>query len=211
MFNPHVDARRLGLDALPAQLRTADLVVSCTGAVAPVITEGMVRAAISKRTRHLTIVDLALPRDVEHETGELDGVTVVGLTQIAERVDDASSGPAVDAVRQIVGAEVAAYRLATEQATIAPTVVALRSMATTLVAAELDRLWNKLGSVSDRDRAEIGQTVQRVADKLLHEPTVRVKQLGGQVPSASYAAALAELFALDPAAIKAVTDAGEAP
>lgn len=206
-----IAAQRLGLDALPAQLRTADLVVSCTGAVGAVVTEEMVRAATRGRARPLTIVDLALPRDVERGVAELDGVTVVGLVQIAERADDLPSEPAVDAVRQIVGTEVAAYKMVAEQASVAPTVVALRSMATTLVGAELDRLWNKLGSVSERDRAEIEQTVQRVADKLLHEPTVRVKQLGGQVPSASYAAALAELFALDPAAIKAVTDAGEAP
>jgi glutamyl-tRNA reductase len=204
-----VDA--VGLDALPGQLRSADLVVSCTGAVGVVVTDVMVRAAMADRTRPLTIVDLALPHDVDRSVADIDGVSVVGLAEIAERASDRPSEPAVDAVRQIVGLEVAAYRAAAEQASIAPTVVALRTMATTLVGVELDRLWNKLGPIADRERAEIEQTVRRVADKLLHEPTVRVKQLGGQVPSATYAAALAELFALDPAAIKAVTDAGEAP
>ena len=73
--------------------------------------------------------------------------------------------------------ELTAFRIATEQASVAPTVVALRSMATALVGAELDRLWNRLGPVSDHDRAEIALAVRRVADKLLHEPTVRVKEL----------------------------------
>jgi glutamyl-tRNA reductase len=204
-----VGGRHRGLEVLGEQLRVSDLVVSCTGAVGVRITEADVRAAMAGRTSGLVIVDLALPHDVDPAVAGIDGVAVVGLSEIADQAKDVPADDAIEAVRRIVREELAAFRIATEQASVAPTVVALRSMATALVGSELERLWNRLGDVSDHDRAEIALTVRRVADKLLHEPTVRVKELRGKVPSTSYAAALAELFALDPASIKAVTEPGD--
>ena len=115
----------------------------------------------------------------------------------------------VAAVKRIVAEEVAAYAAARDAARVAPTVVALRTMATGVVAAELERLWGRLDDLTPEQRAEIEHTLRRVADKLLHEPTVRVKELAGRSPTSSYAEALAELFALDPAAVEAVTRPGE--
>ena len=90
-----------------------------------------------------------------------------------------------------------------------PTVVALRSMATAVVEAEMDRLDRAGCPTSTTPRAPRSQqTVRRVADKLLHEPTVRVKELANETGAVSYAAALAELFALDPEAVDAVTRQG---
>jgi glutamyl-tRNA reductase len=90
-------------------------------------------------------------------------------------------------------------------------VVALRMMATGVVSRELERLFGRLDDLTDEQRHEIAQAVRRVADKLLHEPTVRVKELAGRAPESSYADALAELFALDRGAVDAVTNAGDAP
>nr|MBA3266380.1 glutamyl-tRNA reductase [Nocardioidaceae bacterium] len=89
------------------------------------------------------------------------------------------------------------------------TVVALRTMATTVVATELERLWGRLDGLTPEQQVEITSTVRRVADKLLHEPTVRVKEFAGRAPESSYAEALAELFSLDRAAVEAVTRAGD--
>ena len=83
--------------------------------------------------------------------------------------------------------------------------VALRSMATAVVDAEMERLVGRLPDLDDAARAEVLHTVRRVADKLLHQPTVRVKELANETGAVSYAAALAELFALDPEAVDAVT------
>ena len=85
--------------------------------------------------------------------------------------------------------------------------VALRTMATGVVDAELDRLVGRLPELDADVRAEVEQAVRRVADKLLHQPTVRVKELANETGAVSYAAALAELFALDPEAVEAVTRA----
>ena len=79
-------------------------------------------------------------------------------------------------------------------------------MATSVVDAEMERLDHRLPDLDDAEaRAEVLHAVRRVADKLLHEPTVRVKELANETGAVSYAAALAELFALDPEAVDAVT------
>ncbi len=78
-------------------------------------------------------------------------------------------------------------------------------MATGVVDAELQRLAGRLPDLDDTARAEIEHAVRRVADKLLHQPTVRVKELANETGAVSYATALAELFALDPDAVEAVT------
>ncbi|HYG94332.1 MAG TPA: glutamyl-tRNA reductase, partial [Nocardioides sp.] len=132
-------------------------------------------------------------------------VTLVGLAQLAEALDDTPSGAEVQEVRRILAEEVTAFLAARRQASVTPTVVALRSMATSVVDAEMTRLEGRLPDLDQQALAEIRHTVRRVADKLLHEPTVRVKELANEQGAVSYAAALAELFALDPEAVDAVT------
>ena len=78
-------------------------------------------------------------------------------------------------------------------------------MATSVVEAEMERLAARLPDLDEAARAEVLHAVRRVADKLLHQPTVRVKELVNETGAVSYAAALAELFALDPDAVEAVT------
>ncbi|MGH3240053.1 MAG: hypothetical protein ACRDNL_06710, partial [Spirillospora sp.] len=89
----------------------------------------------------------------------------------------------------------------------APTVVALRSKAAGVVDAELARLAGRVPEIDGRARKEIEQTVRRVVDKLLHAPTVRVKELASAPGGDSYADALRELFDLDPKAPEAVARA----
>jgi glutamyl-tRNA reductase len=157
-------------------------------------------------------LDLALPRDVDADAARLPGVSVLGL----ESLQDAGAALAashtqdVVAVRAIVAEELAARASARHAARVAPTVVALRAKAVEVVEAELARLAGKLGEIDDRARAEIAQAMHRVMDKLLHAPTVRVKELAGSPGGDSYEAALRVLFDLDPDAVEAVTraDAG---
>jgi glutamyl-tRNA reductase len=87
---------------------------------------------------------------------------------------------------------------------VAPTVIALRTMASDVVAAELRRLETRLPDLAERERAEVHRTVRRIVDKLLHTPTVRIQELSADPEAPDYAAALRELFALDPQSIAAV-------
>jgi glutamyl-tRNA reductase len=156
--------------------------------------------------RPLTIVDLALPHDVDPAVAGLPGVTLVSIRDIAEHLTGADALD-VDAVRRIVADEVAAHSTARRAAAVTPTVVALRSLATDVVDAELQRLDARLRELDPAVRSEIEQCVRRVAHKLVHAPTVRVKELAGDTATVSYADALAALFSLDPAAVDAVTRA----
>jgi glutamyl-tRNA reductase len=110
-------------------------------------------------------------------------------------------------VRRIVAEEVQAFLTARRIASVTPTVVALRSMATGVVDAELARLDSRLPDLPPELREELAVAVRRVADKLMHQPTVRVKELAESAGTVSYATALAELFSLDQEAVDAVTRA----
>jgi glutamyl-tRNA reductase len=196
-------------EIVPA-LGEADLVVACTGAPGYVITAEMLTR--SGHSHPLALVDLALPRDVDPAARALPGVHVVDLERVAEDGSAQAAGAAqeIAAVRDLVLAEVEAYAAAQRAESVAPTVAALRVMAADVVRAELERLRGKTPGLTDKDRAEVEQTVRRVVDKLLHVPTVRVKQLAGAPGGTSYAEALRELFGLDPASVQAVSAANAA-
>ena len=202
-----------GLADLPAAMAAADVLISCTGAAGHVITRDMVSAALTARkapdpSTPLVILDLAMPRDVDPDAASLPGVVLIGMDQLSEhgtavRDDD------VAVVRAILEAELAGYQSAMDAARVAPTVVALRAKAAKVVDAELARLAGRLSAdgLSGHAVDEIAQTVRRVVDKLLHAPTVRVKELAGSPGGEEYAAALRVLFDLDPRAVEAVTRA----
>jgi glutamyl-tRNA reductase len=155
----------------------------------------------------LFLLDLAMPRDVDAAAHRLAGVRLVDIESLAEASADAPMAADVDQVRRIVSDEVAAFGAAQRAAHITPTVVALRAMAADVVASEIARLDGRLPGLDDKHRAEITQTVRRVVDKLLHAPTVRVKQLAAEPGGAGYADALRTLFDLDQETVASVSRA----
>ncbi|CAL9537814.1 Glutamyl-tRNA reductase [Streptomyces sp. enrichment culture] len=157
----------------------------------------------------LFLLDLAMPRDIDAAVHRLAGVRLVDIESLAEASADAPMAADVDQVRRIVSDEVAAFGAAQRAAHITPTVVALRTMAADVVAGEIARLEGRLPGLDDKHRAEITQTVRRVVDKLLHAPTVRVKQLAAEPGGAGYADALRTLFDLDPETVASVSRAEE--
>ena len=208
-----VNAEVVALADLGPALASADLIISCTGATGYVITRELLSAALAKLPRPagrgpLVVLDLAMPRDVEPAVADLPGVALIGMDRLSERRTDAGADE-VAAVRAICEAELAAYQSAVDAARVAPTVVALRAKAATVVDAELARLAGRLSGdgLSVRALDEIAQTMRRVVDKLLHAPSVRVKELASSPGGEDYAAALRVLFDLDPRAVEAVTRA----
>ena len=201
------DGRAVPLTDVRAALADSDLLVSCTGATGVVLPLAVVAAARENAERPLAVIDLALPHDVDPAVADLPGVSLFGLARLAQEVNEGDAATDVAAVREIVAQEIAAFLAARRSATVTPTVVALRTMATGIVEAEMQRLTSRLPELDPDVRAEVEQAVRRVADKLLHQPTVRVKELANEDGAVSYAAALAELFSLDPDAVEAVTRA----
>jgi glutamyl-tRNA reductase len=208
-----VTAQAWTLDQLPAALVDADVVVSCTGAVRPVVSLADVHHALAASQRDeltapLVLCDLGMPRDVDPAVAGLPGVSVVDMDRVQREPSARAASDAADAARRIVAAEVASYLASQRMAEVTPTVTALRQRAADLVEAELLRLESRLPDLGHEQRQEVACTVRRVVDKLLHAPTVRVKQLAGAPGADTYAEALRELFELDPQAVDALA-AGE--
>lgn len=200
-------ARAVAMTSVPQELASADIVVSCTGATGLVLAGEMVAAARQGNPAPLALLDLAMPRDIDAAAHRIEGAHLVDIESLADASADAPMAADVDKVRGIVSDEVAAFGAAQRAAHITPTVVALRTMAADVVSGEIARLDGRLPDLDDKQRAEITQTVRRVVDKLLHAPTVRVKQLASEPGGAGYADALRELFDLDPETVAAVSRA----
>jgi glutamyl-tRNA reductase len=204
------------LDDLATALTDVDVVISSTGAVRPVVSLADVHHALAQRNtgtgeRQLVVCDLGMPRDVDPAVAGLPGVWVVDMDRIQREPSARAAAADADAARQMVATEVATYLAGQRMAEVTPTVTALRQRAADVVEAELLRLDNRLPGLNHAQRDEVGRTVRRVVDKLLHAPTVRVKQLASAPGGDTYAEALRELFELDPTAVDAVATAGELP
>jgi glutamyl-tRNA reductase len=215
-----VGGRAADMADLVGEISAADLVVTCTGASGHVITTEMITEALGARaaahagsaprpSADLVLLDLAMPRDVEPTVATLPGVALTDLQTLA-----ADGHPAfepgdreVGDVRRIMAEELAAHMSATRAESVTPMVVALRAKAATVVDAELARLAGRLGPLDAAAMDEVAKSMRRVTDKLLHDPTVRVKELAGTPGADSYEDALRVLFDLDPAAVQAVAQA----
>jgi len=211
--------RAADMASLPALIAAADLVVTCTGAAGHVITADIIRSALAARAElgtgpsasipPIVVLDLAMPRDVEPAVAALPGVAVTDLETLAA---DAQAGLGPDdgdvgEVRRIMAEELAAHLSASRAATVSPTVVALRAKAARVVEAELARLAGRLDRLDAAAMSEVSKSMRRITDKLLHEPTVRVKELAGAPGADTYEDALRVLFDLDPATVQAVAQA----
>ncbi len=211
-----VGAEAVSFDRLASALTDADVVVSCTGAVRPVVSLADVHHALAAARRDesdqpLVICDLGMPRDVDPAVAGLPGVWVVDMDRVQREPSARAAAADAEAARHLVAAEVATYLAGQRMAEVTPTVTALRQRAADVVEAELLRLDNRLPGLDLTQRDEVARTVRRVVDKLLHAPTVRIKQLASAPGGDSYAEALRELFELDQTAVDAVATAGELP
>jgi glutamyl-tRNA reductase len=209
-------ASAIGLSDLETGIAAADLVVTCTGALGYVITAPLMAGALDGRGSDrgdLMLLDLALPRDVEPAVADLPGVRLIDIATIASAGEETNVGEPssalasetdIIAVRRIVTEELSSFLKADQAASVAPTVVALRAKAATVVEAELTRLDRRLSDLDPKMREEIAKSMGRIADKLLHGPTVRVKELAGSPGAESYETALRVLFELDPQTVQSV-------
>ncbi|HXT46608.1 MAG TPA: glutamyl-tRNA reductase [Pseudonocardiaceae bacterium] len=198
-------ARAVGLDGVTAALAEVDLVMCCTGATGAVLSLDQVAGVAATRRNPLVVCDLGLPRNVEPGVGEVPGVTLLDLNTVAQRLQHQGSGSgSVSAAHRLIAQEVRDYLAAQRAAEVTPTVAALRKRAAEVVDAELLRLEGRLPALDAAVREELARTVHRVVDKLLHAPTVRVKQLAEAGGGQAYADALRELFELDPQAAAAI-------
>ena len=199
-------ARELTPRIMAEEIADADLIVSCTGARGVVVSRDDIVAGLAQNPKgaaNKAFIDLALPHDIDPSVREFEHVALFGLGEIREllrgsdRESDAKVVGTIDEVRTIISAELENIATGNKERSVAPTVTALRSHAKDVLAAETQRLEKKLGdSVDEKSFAEIRKSLHRVAEKLIHTPTVKVKELAVTESEVDYAQALMQLFDL---------------
>jgi glutamyl-tRNA reductase len=195
-----LDGRAVALPAVPGEIADADLLVSCTGATGLVVEADDLGA---RADRPLVVLDLALPRDVDPIVRERPGITYVDLEALRSR-GAMVSDEEVRSATAIVADELRGYLAEQQRLAVAPTVTALRARANQVIDGELARLDGRLPGLDNDVRREVTDAVRRAVEKVLHAPTVRVKELASTPGGDQYAAALRELFDLDQAAVESV-------
>jgi glutamyl-tRNA reductase len=191
--------RAVALDGLADALADADLLLTSTGSTRVVLTAGDLAAASASRAgRALLIVDLGMPRDVDPAVADLPGVSLLGLADV-ERFVAASLDERrkeVAPVRAIVAEEVERWLDATNARQATPTVTALHQRAEEVRVRELARYRNRLAGLEPRERDAVEALTRSLLGKLLHDPTVRLKDAAGSAKGERLAGALTELFDL---------------
>jgi glutamyl-tRNA reductase len=178
-------ARRFGgdtvaFDALPAELERADIVIASTGSPHTILGEEELALVMETRGgRPLLLIDLAVPRDIEPHADRLDGVTLVDIDGLQAQVARNRLGRRVEARKAegIVEEEIQTFAGWLGTLEVLPTVAALREHGTAIVEQVLGENAGRWESLSERDRERIEAVARAVATRLLHEPTVRVKQV----------------------------------
>ncbi len=195
-----VHGRAISLDELPDELVNADVLLASTGAPGVLIERGDIEVVMERRGgRALLVVDVAVPRDVDPGVGHVFGVTLLDIEALRAFGDQSLEArrAEVGKVRVIITDELDRFRLEHSARQVAPLVAALRARADAIHAAELDRRAGRLAALDPDTRELVESTTRAVLNKLLHEPTVRVKDAAGTAQGELLADALADLFALD--------------
>jgi glutamyl-tRNA reductase len=199
-------ARQLGGRAVPwpevhAASTAADIIVTATGAIEPVLTRSTVADVMrSRRNRPLFIIDIALPRDVESSVGDLEQVFLYHMDDLQTIVSENLAKRTAELTRAeaIVDEEVSRFSLWLQSREIVPTIVGLRQRFESIRQAELRRLEAKMAGLSPEARARIDEITRLIVEKLLLTPTEQLKTVGDDALLVSYAETLHRLFALTP-------------
>ena len=196
-------------------LRDVDVAISATGAQGFTITAADVER-YHVADRELMLVDLSLPRDIDDAVAEAEGVDLVNIERLNNSLQaadtDLAAGTSPHAqARRIVSEELEAYASEQRVRDVVPAVSALRKRAANLVQCEVARMEQKHPELDERQMGDINRALKRVADKLLHEPTVRAKQLAANSGTVSHETALQELFGLQLEGSGVAVDMAELP
>jgi glutamyl-tRNA reductase len=191
-----VGGAAIGLASMLSALAEVDAVLTSTGSSTPLIERADLEAAVAGRRTPLLVVDVAVPRDVDPAVSTLAGVTLLDMDDLRASVDAglAARRREVGRARDLIDEEVSRYRDAATARSAAPLVVALRQRAEEVRAAEVARLARNLGPA---EREALDALSRGLVAKLLHEPTVRLKEAGGTARGERLAEATRELFDLD--------------
>lgn len=185
-----------GIDELPQALETADVIITATASPSPLITADLLRSILHQRpNRPLVLLDLAMPRDVETAVSALPGVLLFNIDSLQTHLDEslAARQAELPRVEAIIAQELAAWKTETQTAVSRPVIYHLRDKAERIRQRELERTLRHLGSLDPHTLTHINHLSRSLVNKLLHEPTARLRQ---QASNTAYIATVRHLFDL---------------
>jgi glutamyl-tRNA reductase len=194
--------RAVGLDEVEAELESADVVVASTSARGFVLSAEQVARAMSKRRgRPIFFVDIAVPRDIDPAVNEIEGCYLYDVDDLERVVEESVAGRREEAVRAeaIVSEEAQRFRDWQLSLDVVPAIASLRALAESIREDELARAEGRLGSLSPSQRRAVESLTAQIVNKLLHPPTVRMKEAAAAADGVLYADAIRHLFALEDA------------
>ncbi len=192
-------AEAVSLAKLDQELGRADVVLTSTAASEVVLDAARIGRAMSSRAdRPLLVVDVAVPRDVDPAVASLEGVRLLDVEDVRRFAEAqmASRRREIPVVQAVLAEELERYRVSAAGRSAAPVVAALRARAESIRMAELNRQRARLDALDPEAREIVESVTQRTVAKLLHEPTVRVKDAAGSPRGERLAEALRSLFDL---------------
>jgi glutamyl-tRNA reductase len=192
-----------GLTELPQALAIADVVISATSAPYPIISADVVRQVMAQRPdRPLVLIDIAMPRDIDPAVSELPGIHLFGIDHLRSSLDEAQMArqQEIPQVEGIIDQEVIAFEVQLRQLAMKPLITDLHQKAESIRQREVERTLRRLGDVDPQTLAHIQHLSRSLINKLLHEPTMRLKELandGTANEAAEYTATVRHLFGLE--------------
>ena len=194
-----LNGKPVRLDELPQNLTEVDLLLTSTGATAAILEYGdLDEAARQREGRELLIVDIAVPRDVDPASAELDGVTLLDMDDLREFAEKGirAREKEVSSVKEIINEELERFSNLFSARSVAPIVTQLHSRAEEIRNAELQKLFRKFPELTSEELKGIETLTSVIANKLIHEPTVRLKDAAGTPKGERLSEALQDLFDL---------------
>ena len=195
-----VDGTPVRLADLPASLAEVDVLLTSTGATSIMVEHADLEPLVAERSgRPLLIVDIAVPRDVDPSVSDLPDVTLLDMHDLRRfaQAGLADRRREVNAVERIVVDEVDRFLEASSARAAAPLVAALHARAEALRSAEMERFRSRLADLSPREQAAVDALTRGILAKVLHEPTVKLKDLAGTPKGERLAEALRDLYTLE--------------
>ena len=194
-----LNGKPVRLDELPQNLTEVDLLLTSTGATAAILEYGdLDEAARQRKGRELLIVDIAVPRDVDPAAGELDGVTILDMDDLREFAENGirAREKEVSSVKEIINEELERFSNLFSARSVAPIVTQLHSRAEEIRNSELQKLSRKFPELTPEQLKGVETLTTAITNKLMHEPTVRLKDAAGTPKGERLSEALQDLFDL---------------
>jgi glutamyl-tRNA reductase len=193
-----LEAEALGLEEIPRALADADVVVASTNSRNYLVSRAEVEQALATRERRpLLLIDLAVPRDLDPEIGALPYAFLYDVDDLDEAVGTGTVEGAAARAEAIVAEEAERFRAWQASRGVVPAIASLRARAEEIRLGELQRAGGRLSDLSPEERRAVEAVTVQIVNKLLHDPTVRLKEAAAGADGAAYADAVRHLFGLE--------------